>query len=108
MPTVRKNVFYVNYLPDDVFIDVLKRTSDVSLTKLENDSPDAIVAPVLETAHAYQIGAARSELAPHFHATSNLIARCPNLLIVSSNGAGYDTVDIDACTAAGILVLNQA
>jgi D-3-phosphoglycerate dehydrogenase len=27
---------------------------------------------------------------------------------VSSNGAGYDTVDVEACTAAGVLVLNQA
>src|SRR5262249_8421471 len=32
----------------------------------------------------------------------------PNLLIVSTNGAGYDTVDVKACTAAGVLVLNQA
>ena len=27
---------------------------------------------------------------------------------MSSNGAGYDTVDVDACTRAGVLVLNQA
>jgi D-3-phosphoglycerate dehydrogenase len=27
---------------------------------------------------------------------------------VSSNGAGYDTVDVAACTKAGVLVLNQA
>ena len=27
---------------------------------------------------------------------------------MSSNGAGYDTVDVDACTAAGVLVVNQS
>jgi D-3-phosphoglycerate dehydrogenase len=103
-----KNVFYVKYLPDDVFIDVLKKTPNVSLTKLENDSPAAVADPVLKAAHAYQVGASRSEIAPHLHVGSELIARCPNLLIVSSNGAGYDTVDVEACTRAGILVLNQA
>ena len=34
--------------------------------------------------------------------------RAPNLLIVSSNGAGFDPVDVDACTAAGVLVVNQS
>jgi len=27
---------------------------------------------------------------------------------VSSNGAGFDPVDVDACTAAGVLVVNQS
>src|SRR4029453_10487644 len=37
----------------------------------------------------------------------DLLQRAPNLLIVSSNGAGFDPVDVDACTAAGVLVVNQ-
>src|SRR5262249_20321180 len=32
----------------------------------------------------------------------------PNLLIVSSNGAGFDPVDVAACTNAGVLVVNQS
>jgi D-3-phosphoglycerate dehydrogenase / 2-oxoglutarate reductase len=108
MQSARKNVFYVKYLPDDVFIDVLKKTPGVELTKLENESPDVTANPVLQAAHGYQVGATRSELAKQFHVTPDLIARCPNLLVVSSNGAGYDTVDVEACTEAGILVLNQA
>src|SRR6202012_4897224 len=43
-----------------------------------------------------------------FHANDALLARMPNLLVVSSNGAGYDTVDVDACTRAGVLAVNQA
>jgi D-3-phosphoglycerate dehydrogenase len=39
---------------------------------------------------------------------AKLLARCPNLLCVSSSGAGYDTVDVPACTAAGVAVVNQA
>jgi D-3-phosphoglycerate dehydrogenase len=108
MKSATKNVFYVKYLPDDLYIDVLKSKGDINLTKLENDAPAATADPVLKAAHAYQCGASRQELAPQFHVTDALIARCPNLLVVSSHGAGYDTVDVEACTKAGILVLNQS
>jgi D-3-phosphoglycerate dehydrogenase len=37
-----------------------------------------------------------------------LIARCPNLLAVCSAGAGYDVIDVDACTRAGIAVCNNS
>ena len=62
----------------------------------------------LSTAHAYNISAARDELPPHLFANAALLARCPNLLCVSSAGAGYDTVNVADCTAAGVLVVNQA
>lgn len=39
---------------------------------------------------------------------SQLIEQCPNLLCISSGGAGYDTVDVEACSRAGIAVVNQA
>jgi D-3-phosphoglycerate dehydrogenase len=32
----------------------------------------------------------------------------PNLLAISTNGSGADTIDIDACTEIGIVVVNQA
>lgn len=103
-----KNVFYVKYLSDEVFKEIVGDEDSIKLTRLDNDSPDTEANPVLATAHAYQIGASRDEIAPQFHATSELLVRCPKLLVVSSNGAGYDTVDVDACTKAGVLVLNQA
>lgn len=103
-----KRVFYVKYLAHEIYTEILKTRPDVRLDRLENDSPDAVAAPILSAAHAYQIGAARDELAPHFHAHQDLLKRAPNLLIVSSNGAGFDPVDVDACTAAGVLVVNQS
>src|SRR6201999_1086027 len=81
---------------------------DVRLDRLENDSPEEVSAPILAAAHAYQIGAARDELAKHFHVDRDLLIRAPNLLVVSSNGAGFDPVDVDACTKAGVLVVNQS
>jgi D-3-phosphoglycerate dehydrogenase len=108
MSVNNKRVFYVKYLPNEIYTDILKTRPDVRLDRLENESPDEISAPILAAAHAYQIGAARDELAKHFHVDQDLLRRAPNLLIVSSNGAGFDPVDVDACTAAGVLVVNQS
>ncbi|UGY01936.1 hydroxyacid dehydrogenase [Bradyrhizobium quebecense] len=108
MTVNNKRVFYVKYLAHEIYVDILKKRPDVRLDRLENETPEAAFAPVLADAHAYQIGAARDELAPHFHAHAELLKRAPNLLIVSSNGAGFDPVDVDACTAAGVLVVNQS
>jgi D-3-phosphoglycerate dehydrogenase len=61
----------------------------------------------LERAHVYQISAAKDEVGVQFRATRALVERCPRLLCVSSAGAGYDTVDVDACTRAGVAVVSQ-
>ena len=103
-----KRVFYVKYLANPIYAEILRGRPDVRLDKLENDSPDEVSAPVVSAAHAYQIGAARDELARHFHVDADLLKRAPNLLIVSSNGAGFDPVDVNACTAAGVVVVNQS
>jgi D-3-phosphoglycerate dehydrogenase len=103
-----KRVFYVKYLAHEIYAEILKARPDVRLDRLENESPDAVAAPILSSAHAYQIGAARDELAKHFHVDRDFLRRAPNLLIVSSNGAGFDPVDVDACTAAGVVVVNQS
>ena len=108
MSVNNKRVFYVKYLANPIYADILRARPDVRLDRLENESPDAVAAPILLAAHAYQIGAARDELAPHFHVHADLLRRAPNLLIVSSNGAGFDPVDVEACTAAGVLVVNQS
>lgn len=106
-PNARR-VFYVKYLPSAVYPTVLAKRPDVQLDKLENDSPEEQVSPILSQAHIYQIGASRQIIAPHFQVTAALLARMPNLLAASSNGAGYDTIDVDACTDAGVAVVNQS
>ena len=108
MSVNNKRVFYVKYLAHPIYADILKARADVRLDRLENESPDDVAAPILAAAHVYQIGAARDELAPHFHVDRDLLRRAPNLLLVSSNGAGFDPVDVDACTEAGVVVVNQS
>ncbi|HTB04592.1 MAG TPA: hydroxyacid dehydrogenase [Bradyrhizobium sp.] len=108
MSVNNKRVFYVKYLSNPIYAEILQARPDVRLDRLENESPDEVAAPILAAAHAYQVGAARDELAPHFHVHADLLRRAPNLLIVSSNGAGFDPVDVEACTAAGVVVVNQS
>ncbi len=103
-----KRVFYTKYLPSAVYPTVLAKRPDVQLDKLENETPDDQAAPILNQAHVYQIGASRQIIAPKLQVTAALLTRTPRLIAASSNGAGYDTIDVDACTGAGVAVVNQS
>ena len=103
-----KRVFYVNHVAAPNFLEILARRPDVQMDKLVNDSPDDEVEPVISRAHVYQIGSARQELARRFHGTSALLERMPNVVALSTSGAGYDTVNLQDCTRAGIAAVNQA
>ena len=103
-----KRIFYVNRLAHPVFEDIVARRSDVELIKLVDASPDEEAVPVLARALAYQIPSVREEVAPKYHVGTELLARTPMLLAVSTTGAGYDTVDVAACTRAGVLAVNQS
>ena len=69
---------------------------------------DAAAWKVLATAHAYHVSSARDDMPGQWFVAPALLERCPALLAVSTYGAGYDTVDVGACTAAGVCVMNQA
>ena len=103
-----KRVFFVNGPAHPIFTEIVEQRADIRLDKLKNDSPDDVATPILAAAHAYQTGSARDELAKKYHAGPDLLRRTQSLLIVSTNGAGYDTVNLKACTEAGVLCLNQA
>jgi D-3-phosphoglycerate dehydrogenase / 2-oxoglutarate reductase len=103
-----KRLFYVRRVAHPCFLDIIAQRPEIRLDKLENETPDNDAQAVLTAAHAYQIGAARDELPLKFHVERNLLARMPNLLIVSSSGAGFDTVNVKDCTDAGVLVVNQS
>lgn len=84
------------------------RTPNVELVTCRLADPPERSWRTFARAHAYQASAARDELPPEWHATAALIDRCPQLLCVSTAGSGYDTVDLAACTEAGVLAVNQA
>lgn len=103
-----KRVFYVNDVSHQVYLDILARRPDVQVDKLVNTSPEDEAERVLSQAHAYQIGSSRQELAMKYQGYAPLFPRCPNLVVLSTNGAGFDTVNLADATAAGVAVVNQA
>jgi D-3-phosphoglycerate dehydrogenase len=103
-----KRVFYVNHVSAPIFLELLGQRPDIQVDKLVNDSPEEEVAPVLARAHAFQISSARQELARKFHGTTALLERLPNVVVLSTTGAGFDTVNLADCTKAGVAVVNQA
>jgi D-3-phosphoglycerate dehydrogenase / 2-oxoglutarate reductase len=106
--TTVKRVVYVRDFVHAAYAEVMRGRTDIGLDRVGNEMPVEMTAPILASAHAYQVGATRDELAQRFHVNEILVGLMPRLLIVSSNGAGYDTVDVAACTRAGVLVVNQA
>ena len=102
-----KRVFYVRYVAHSCYLDIIAQRPEIRLDKLENETADDVARPIMAAAHAYQIGSARDELKPRFHVQRDLLTRMPNLLIVSTNGAGFDTVNVKDCNDAGVLVVNQ-
>jgi len=108
MTTLQKRVVRSDLWIDRAFDEGLAREPDVSLSVFAVEGNPAVAWDMLAGAHVYHISAAKDELPQVFFARAELLARCPNLLCVSAGGAGYDTVDVAACTAAGVAVVNQA
>lgn len=80
----------------------------VRIERLALDQPHEAISAALQRCHGYYVSASRDELPAPFHVTAGLLERMPGLLLAVSMGAGYDTIDVDACTRAGVAVVNQA
>ena len=99
-------VYFENWM-DPVAERMLKGDKGISLKRLRfTDSPENNWR-AMEAAHGYQL-LAGYEIREPYVPKRPLIARCQNLLAISTTGAGYDIVDVDACTKAGVLVVNQS
>jgi D-3-phosphoglycerate dehydrogenase / 2-oxoglutarate reductase len=103
-----KRVFWFDDHKTPNVADVLAREPDVAVHRLAFDAPEEQNWAVMTGCHAYCITSARDEVPDQYKGTAALIARCPELLAITTSGAGYDPVDVAACTDAGILVVNQS
>jgi D-3-phosphoglycerate dehydrogenase len=86
--------------------------ADVDVVKLDLDATGEQGWAALESAHGYQV-ATRTDVAGYANgaqwlAGPELVQRCEQLLAVCSAGAGYDVIDVEACTRAGIAVCNNS
>ena len=109
---MRPRLVYFGQWTDPVAGELLDGT-DVDVTRLDiTGEVDANWAG-LEAAHGYQ-SLIRTELARNPGVAEQwicgpaLLERCPDLLAVCSAGAGYDIIDVEACTAAGVIVCNNS
>lgn len=103
---IKRLGFFERWL-DPVAEEMLGACPDIELTRLRFDDPEPQNWEALRRMHAYQVST-RGDLRAPWLADANLIAACPDLLAVSSTGAGFDVIDVEACTRAGIAVCNQA
>ena len=93
---------------DPAFDRIVGEHPELALAVFPARGDTARARELLAAAHVYHVSAAKDELPREWFVTADLLAGCPQLLCVSSSGAGYDTVDVAACTAAGVAVVNQA
>lgn len=108
MTRPRKRVARADFWIDPAFDERFQREPDIKLKVVAMRAPGSSVLASLGDVHVYHVHAAKDELPPHGFVTEALLARCPQLLCVSSTGAGYDPIDVPACTKAGVAVVNQA
>lgn len=107
MTTRQFNVVRLESWIDPAFDRILSSEPSISLQTCAIEGADDVLYRALAQAHVLQTNSARDELPAHLIANAALLKHCPNLLAVSANGSGYDTIDIDACTRAGVMALNQ-
>lgn len=98
-------VFFESWV-DHVAEDLLEARNDVELLRLRYADPQHQNQWAMGLAHGYQVQP-RTELRQPWFGDADLVARSPHLLAVASTGAGYDYIDVDACTAAGVIVCHQ-
>ena len=107
MPVNIPRLVYFEEFMNPKAVSLLSGRDDLELVRLEYATPFADNQAEMVRAHGYQIQA-RTELKEPWLGDAALLARCPDILAISSTGAGYDMIDVDACNAAGVIVINQS
>ena len=108
MPANLKTVVRLDFPYDPVMGARFAREADIELRTCKREGADDNAWIALAEAHVYLVSSAKDELPRQWFATADLLKHCPRLVCVSATGAGYDTIDVEACTRAGIIVVNQA
>ncbi len=101
-----KRLAYFEQWIDPVAVEMLGKEPDIELVQLQFATPEADNWTELSRAHGYQI-LPRGDLREPWFGNAALLAKCPRMLAISSTGAGYDMVDVEACTKAGVIVVCQ-
>jgi D-3-phosphoglycerate dehydrogenase len=103
----QKPLVYFEFWLDPIAPKILAEQDDIDLVRLDYSSPEAENWKAMERAVGYNLHP-RTELKEPWFGNEPLLTRSPNMLALCSTGAGYDYIDIDACTKAGVIVCNQS
>ena len=99
---------YVGYVPHPNFLSTCAEDPALEVIRVPLEAPLGEQLQLLSSCHAYYVMAARDELPQPLHVHRELLGKLPNLLMAASYGAGYDPLDPEACTEAGVALVNQA
>lgn len=101
------NLVHFARFPHPIGEQTLRAAAGIALRSLDFAQPRAELDAAFAAAHGYHV-LPRVELREPWFCDAALIARAPTLLAACSTGAGYDVIDVEACTAAGIIVCHQS
>ena len=104
----RPRIARFDHYTHPLFDRKIGEAQDVELLVQPMPATLAEAAHALQGVHAYHVTAAKDELAAPAFVTDALLQACPQLLCASSSGAGFDPIDVAACTRAGVAVVNQS
>lgn len=90
-----------------IFDAKISSRRNTELTVIDLNADDNEILDQLKPVTILHIRPTLDEIPEKWRVTDELISKCPNLICVSSTGAGYDTINIEACTRAGIAVVGQ-
>jgi len=92
---------------DAVGESTLRAAEGIELVSLSFEDSRARLDAAMAAAHGYH-ALPRVELREPWFCDAALLRRAPALLAACSTGAGYDVIDVEACTAAGVIVCHQS
>lgn len=98
---------YFSHFTDPVAERVLGAAPGLALRRLSFEQRREELDAEMAAAHGYHC-LPRVEIREPWFCDAALIRRCPSLLAAASTGAGFDVIDEEACTAAGIIVCHQS
>jgi D-3-phosphoglycerate dehydrogenase len=100
-------IAYLSHPPHQAFLEVAGADPALSLDRIPLDLPQPDILARLAACDGYYVMAARDELPARWHLGPALLKELPRLMLAVSYGAGHDTVDLRACTEAGVGVVVQ-
>ncbi|MGA0342935.1 MAG: NAD(P)-dependent oxidoreductase [Arenicellales bacterium] len=101
-------IAYLNSFPAPNALEILAEHPQHNVIRVDGKAPLDECFDILRTANAYQCVGARDEVPVGLRVDETFLNRTPELLVVSASGSGVDVFDLEACTRAGVLAVNQA